>query len=81
MSDKSKLQEMANKFSAPVFYDASGDFASEVGISSVPSVLVTGLDGKIIGKGYPGMISGLPSEEDNLQYYLNNILAISEFMT
>ena len=78
MAEVDQLEGMAQKFSSPAFYDPDGEFASKVGINSVPNVLLVDSSGKIIEKGLPGAVSGFASQDEAVNYYIKNILGISD---
>ena len=79
MSDRENLREMADKYDAPAFLDVDGAFRDALGIHSVPSALVIDGNRTIIKKGLSGAIGGKASEEENVQYYIDNYLDIASF--
>lgn len=73
------LESFAQKLDGPVYYDADGEFAYAMSVSSIPAILVLDDNRKILRRNFPAALAGGMSPDELFNYYNENYLKLTEY--
>ncbi len=79
MADEASSMKMSSGFDNQVYLDSKSEFSREVGISSVPTVLIIDDKNKIVDKDLPAHLGGNMSEEELIQIWLTQTLKLAKY--